>query len=63
MQPDGGMLIARKVNLCETCLACGCGDQAEPVGPIPGTVVQMARAAAAGKVKLPQAIKQVMRRG
>lgn len=62
-QPDGGLLIARAVNLCDRCLDCGCGDQAEPVGPIPGSLVTMARAAAAGKVKIPQAIKAAMRRG
>lgn len=62
-QPDGGLLIARAVNLCDRCLDCGCGDQAEPVGPIPGSLVTMAKAAAAGKVKIPQAIRQAMRRG
>lgn len=63
MQPDGGLLIARRTDLCQTCLDCGCGQQADPVGPIPGTLVAMARAAAEGKVKFPQAIRAAMRRG
>ena len=63
MQPDGGLLIARRVELCERCLDCGCGEPADPVWPIPGSLVAMARAAASGKVKLPAAIKAAMRRG
>jgi hypothetical protein len=62
-QPDGGIVIARAVNLCERCLDCGCGEQADPIGPVPGTVIQMARAAAEGKLKLSGAVKQAMRRG
>ena len=61
--PDGGLLINRTVNLCEDCLNHGCGESADPVGPIPGSLVAMARAAAAGKMKLPAAMKQMMSRG
>jgi hypothetical protein len=52
-QADGGLLIARATGLCERCQSCGCGEQAAPVGPIPGGLVQMARMAAAGKVRMP----------
>lgn len=61
--PDGGLLIARATSLCDGCQSCGCGEQAEPIGPIPGGLVQMARAAAAGKVKIPAAMKAMMRGG
>ena len=61
-QPDGGLLIARKTHLCDRCLDCGCGEHADPVGPIPGSLVAMARAAAEGKVKIPQAIRAAMGR-
>ena len=41
--PDGGWVVARAVETCETCQNCGCGEQAEPI-MIPGMVVKMARA-------------------
>ena len=47
-QPDGGLIIPRSAPLCETCVACGCGEQMEPMR-IPGALVKMARAAAEGK--------------
>lgn len=51
--PDGGLLIARTSDICETCQNCGCGTQREPLGPVPGGVIEMAKMAAAGKIKLP----------
>jgi hypothetical protein len=39
--PDGGWVLARAGNLCERCLECGCGEQAEQV-QIPALVVNMA---------------------
>ena len=47
-QPDGGLVIPRSGPLCETCGACECGEQMEPLR-IPGGLVRMARAAAEGK--------------
>ena len=47
-EADGGLVIPRTTGLCETCAACGCGDQAEPLR-VPGPLVKMARAAAEGK--------------
>lgn len=47
-EADGGLVIPRSTGLCETCSACGCGDQAEPLR-VPGPLVKMARAAAQGK--------------
>ena len=41
-------MIPRSGPLCETCAACGCGEQMEPLR-IPGALVKMARAAAEGK--------------
>jgi hypothetical protein len=41
--PDGGWVVARAVETCETCQNCGCGEQAEPI-MIPAMVVKMARA-------------------
>ena len=40
--PDGGWVVARAVQTCETCQACGCGEQADPI-MVPGMVVRMAR--------------------
>ena len=60
---DGGLLIARTSGICQTCQDCGCGQQAEPVGPIPGTLVAMAKAAAAGKMNVSQAMRAMVRRG
>ena len=51
--PDGGLLIARTSDICDRCRDCGCGTQREPLGPIPGGVIEMAKMAAAGKIKLP----------
>lgn len=56
--PDGGLLIARTSGICQRCLDCGCGDQREPLGPVPGGVIEMAKMAAAGKIRLPN-MKQI----
>jgi hypothetical protein len=29
--PDGGWVVARAVDICETCRGCGCGTQADPI--------------------------------
>lgn len=47
--PDGGWVIARAVGICETCQACGCGEQAEPV-QIPGMVISLATSQGKGKI-------------
>lgn len=47
-QADGGLVIPRASGLCETCSACTCGEQVEPL-QVPGALVKMARAAAEGK--------------
>jgi hypothetical protein len=47
-EDDGGLVIPRSTGLCDTCQACGCGEQAEPLR-VPGPLVKMARAAAQGK--------------
>lgn len=31
---DGGLVLARAVDTCERCQACGCGQQADPL-PLP----------------------------
>ena len=41
--PDGGLVIARAVHTCDTCQSCGCGTQADPVGPIPAVLVKVMR--------------------
>ena len=61
--PDGGLLIARVSGICATCESCGCGQHEEPVGPIPGTLIAMAKAAAAGKMKIPAAMRKMMNSG
>jgi hypothetical protein len=45
--PDGGWVVARAVDTCETCQACGCGDQADPI-QIPAMVISMAKAQGGG---------------
>lgn len=40
--PDRGWVIARAIGLCERCLACGCGEQGEPI-QVPGMVIAIAR--------------------
>lgn len=51
--PDGGLLIARTSDICDRCQGCGCGTPREPLGPVPGGVIEMAKLAAAGKIRLP----------
>ena len=55
--PDGGWVVARAVETCETCQNCGCGEQADPI-VVPGMVVKMARSGGAM-----QKLKAVMGRG
>ena len=40
--PDGGWVVARAVETCETCQNCGCGSQADPI-VIPAMVIKLAR--------------------
>lgn len=40
--PDGGWVLARAVNTCQSCQSCGCGEAAELVH-IPAMVIKMAR--------------------
>lgn len=40
--PDGGWVVARAVDICETCQVCGCGVQADPI-PIPAMVIAIAK--------------------
>lgn len=47
--PDGGWVVARAVELCETCLHCGCGEQAEPI-QVPAMVIQLAMSQGRGKI-------------
>lgn len=47
--PGGDWVIARSVDICETCRECGCGEQAEPVR-IPAMVIQMAKRAGQKKM-------------
>jgi hypothetical protein len=51
--PDGALLITRAAGICERCQDCGCGEQRDPLGPVPAAVIEMAKAAAAGKMRLP----------
>jgi hypothetical protein len=44
---SGGLVIARAAPLCETCTACGCGEQADPI-TVPAMLVALAKNAAAG---------------
>ena len=63
-EADGGLVIARAAPLCESCAACGCGDQVDPI-TVPAMLVALARnAAAGGKMPGLGAIrKAVMSRG
>ena len=52
--PDGGWVIARALDICQTCRECGCGEQAEAI-QVPGMVVRLAMQQ--GKGKLLSALK------
>jgi len=39
--PDGSWVIRRAGPLCETCEACGCGDQDDSLPPIPKMFVDV----------------------
>lgn len=58
--PDGSWVIARAVDICDNCRACGCGEQAEPV-QIPAMVISLAMQQ--GKGKLMSMLKAVSGRG
>lgn len=47
--PDGGWIIARALNLCDTCKHHGCGDQADLI-QIPAMVIQLAMRQGGGKI-------------
>lgn len=46
--PDGGWVIARATGLCETCLHCGCGEQADQI-QVPAMVIALARQQGPGR--------------
>jgi hypothetical protein len=49
---DSGFVIARAVNTCDRCQACGCGDQQEPLDISPAGVARLiGQARKAGMVK------------
>jgi hypothetical protein len=58
--PDGGWVVARAVGICDTCQACGCGEQAEPV-QVPGLVIQLAMSQ--GKNKIMSMLKAARKGG
>ena len=41
--PDGGLVVARAAGICQTCQHCGCGTQADPIGPVPAVFVKIMR--------------------
>jgi hypothetical protein len=41
--PDGGWVVARAVNTCQTCQECGCGTPADLIN-VPAMVLKMAGA-------------------
>lgn len=61
--PDGGLLVNRAANLCERCENCGCGEPREPLGPVPGMVLQMMdglRGGGGGKLPNPAELVKMM---
>lgn len=46
--PDGSWVITRAAPLCDTCQACGCGQQEEPI-TVPAMLVGLMRAHQEGK--------------
>jgi hypothetical protein len=47
--PDGGWVVARAVGICETCQACGCGEQAEAI-QVPALIISMASKSGNGRL-------------
>jgi len=60
--PDGGWLLARAVDTCETCQGCGCGEQADPI-QVPAMFVAMARQMDGGAVAKMKGLIKGARRG
>jgi len=60
--PDGSIVIPRAAGLCETCSACGCGTQQDPIR-IPAAMVKMARAAAERGGAGPGAMLKMLKAG
>src|SRR6516165_5309820 len=48
--PDGWWVLARAVDVCDTCKEHGCGEQAEPI-VVPAMVIKMASMRDAGMVR------------
>ncbi len=59
--PDGSAMIARASGICERCANCGCGEQQQPIGPVPAFAMQAFRLIREGR--MPEAMKLVMRNG
>lgn len=53
--PDGSWAIVRAGPICETCQACGCGEQQEPI-MVPAFVV----AVITGERQLPGPLQKMM---
>lgn len=47
--PDGGWVVGRATGICERCVSCGCGEQAELI-QVPALVIQLATSQGKGKV-------------
>ena len=60
-QEDESVVIARSGPLCDRCESCGCGEKRDPVGPISGQLVRLARSAANGETTLAGALKAMIR--
>lgn len=58
--PDGGWVVARAVETCETCQNCGCGAQADPI-VVPAMVIRIA--SSGGGNGMLGKLKAVMGRG
>lgn len=58
--PDGGWVVARAVDICDTCRSCGCGEQADPI-QIPAMVIKLAMSQ--GNGSLMRMLGKAARRG
>lgn len=62
-QPDGPV-IAYTTSLCETCAACGCGDQAaEPLDLTATGRMKMLQMAIANGISVPGFVRKMISRG
>ena len=59
--PAGAWVIARAVNTCESCAACGCGEQADPI-TVPAMLIAMARQGG-GLGRIREGLKGLVGRG